>query len=218
MCAALVWRQCVDFVDDHRARRGQHRAAGFRTEQDVQRLRRSHDDVRRAPAHLRALGLRRIAGTHTGADFHIGQTEFEQLVADAGERRFQIYAHIVRQRLQRRDIDDEGFVRQRRLDATAHEFIDRGQEGGDRLARARGCRDQRMTPGLDRRPGAHLRGRRCGKCAAKPRSNGRVEVVERHGRILLRLRRERELSAVHVSAGETASNLAKCAATITHNP
>ena len=73
MGAALVRRDGMDFVDDDRAGARQHGAPGFRAEQNVERLRRRHQDMRRAPAHLVALGRRRVAGAHPGADFDVAQ-------------------------------------------------------------------------------------------------------------------------------------------------
>ena len=74
---------------------------------------RRHHDVRRCAPHARALGLRRVAGAHHGADRHIGQAERRELVADALERRLEIAMDVVRQRLQRRDVDDARLIRQR---------------------------------------------------------------------------------------------------------
>ena len=37
---------------------------------------------------------------------HVGQAQSRQLVADAGQRRFEVEPDVVRQRLQRRDVDD----------------------------------------------------------------------------------------------------------------
>ncbi|HEX3407427.1 MAG TPA: hypothetical protein VHS81_09335, partial [Caulobacteraceae bacterium] len=50
MGATLVGGDRVDLVDDHRAGRRQHRTARLRAEQDVERLRRRHHDVRRPAA------------------------------------------------------------------------------------------------------------------------------------------------------------------------
>ena len=80
----------VDLVDDDGARRREHRAARLRAEQHVQRLRRRDDDVRRPPAHARALGLRRVAGAHQRADVDVGEAEGSEFRADAGERRLEI--------------------------------------------------------------------------------------------------------------------------------
>ena len=73
MRAALVRRQRVDLVDDHRPRRRQHLPAGFGTEQNVERFRRRHDDMRRPPTRAVAFGLRSVAGSHPGADIDVRQ-------------------------------------------------------------------------------------------------------------------------------------------------
>ena len=96
MRAALVGRDSVDLVDDDRARGLEHRAPGLRAEQDVKGFRRCHQDVRRAAAHLLALGGWRVAGPDPGADFDIGKAEPAQLFADAGERRFEVAMDVVR--------------------------------------------------------------------------------------------------------------------------
>ena len=72
MAAALVARERVDFVDDDGARRRQHFAARLGAEQDVQRLGRRDDDVRRPLAHPGALGLRCVAGADQCANLDIG--------------------------------------------------------------------------------------------------------------------------------------------------
>ena len=87
MRAALVRRQRMDLIDDHGAGGLEHRAAGFRAEQHVERFRRRDHDVRRGAAHAVALARRRIAGPHPGSDFDVGQTLLAQRCADAGERR-----------------------------------------------------------------------------------------------------------------------------------
>ena len=58
----------VDLVDDHRPDGAQHLAAALGGEQQVQRLRRRDQDVRRRPQHRGALGLRRVAGADGGRD------------------------------------------------------------------------------------------------------------------------------------------------------
>ena len=73
VATALVRRQCVDLVDDHRTRRRQHFAAGLGAEQDVERLRCCYDDMRRRAPHALTLARRRVAGAHPGADLDIGQ-------------------------------------------------------------------------------------------------------------------------------------------------
>ncbi len=170
MAAALRRGHRVNLVDDHRVRRRQHVAARPGAEQDVQRLRRRDDDMRRALSHLRALGLRRIAGAHEGPDLDFRQAHALQLGVDAGDRHFEVQPDVVRQRLQRRDIDDRSLIGQRPADLLAadHELVQRRHERGKRLAGSRRRSDQRVAAGLDRGPGLDLRRRRSGKCLLKP--------------------------------------------------
>ena len=187
MRAALVRRQRMDLVDDHRAGRRQHLPAGLRAEEDVERFRRRHHDMRRPAMHAGAFGGRGVAGPDPGADFDLGQAQRRELRADAGERRLEVAVDVVRQRLQRRDIDDMRLVGQRALEALADEIVERGEEGRERLAGPGRRGDQRMAPGLDRRPGAGLRGGRgCGRSL-------RTRRRPRDGRGSKRARRRRSL-------------------------
>ena len=105
----------VDLVDDDGARRREHLAARLRAEQHVQRLGRRDDDVRRPLAHARALALRRVAGAHQRADVDVGQARAPRARARmpaSGTAR--LLLDVVGQRLQRRDVDDERLVGQRR--------------------------------------------------------------------------------------------------------
>jgi hypothetical protein len=147
MRAALVRRERVYLVDDHGARGLEHCAAGLRTKQDVERLRRRDDDVRRQLAHAVALARRRIAGTYPGADLDVRQVLRTQSRADAGKRRFEVAVDVVRQRLQGRDVDDLGLVLEAAIEPLSHQRINRRQKGCQRLARTRGCRDQHVPAG-----------------------------------------------------------------------
>ena len=77
--AALVAGQGVDLVDDDRPHPAQHRPRGGRREQQVERLRRGHQQVGRAPAHGRPLG-RRVSPVRT-ADREVGRVEPEVAAA-----------------------------------------------------------------------------------------------------------------------------------------
>ena len=179
MRAALVGRQRVDLVDDHGARGREHPAPGLRAEQDVERLRRRHHDVRRALARAIALALRRVAGAHPGADVDVRQALRAQRLADAGQRRLQVALDVVGQRLERRDVDDLRLVLERRLEPLPHQRIDGRQEGRQRLAGAGRRRDQHVPPRLDRRPRLGLRRRGRRKAAGKPRGDRGMEQVGR---------------------------------------
>ena len=178
MGAALVRRQGVDLVDDHGARRRQHFAAELGAEQDVERFRRGDDDVRRGARHALPLAGRRVAGAHPGADLDIRQSLGAQRFAHAGERHLQIALDIVRQRLQRRDVDDLRLVSQIARQPLPHQRVDRRQKRRERLARPGRGRDQHMPAGLDRRPRLGLRRCRRRKAAIKP---GGYRGVEQGG-------------------------------------
>ena len=105
-CSA-PWR---GFRRRSRSGRRQHLAPGLRAEQDIKRFRRRHEDVRRAAAHPLALGRGRVAGSDPGADFDVGKPAPPEFLPDAGERRLEVAMDVVRQRLERRDVDDVGFV------------------------------------------------------------------------------------------------------------
>ena len=169
MRAALVRRQRVNLVDDHRPRRRQHFPAGFGTQQNVERFRRRHHDMRRPPTRAVAFGLRSVAGSHPGADIDVRQPLSPQRLADAGQRRLQIFLDVVGQRLQRRDVDDLRFIRQRPLEPAPHQFVDRREERGQRLAGPGRRGDQHISPGFDRRPRPRLRRRRRAESPAEPR-------------------------------------------------
>ena len=115
MGAALVRRDGVDFVHDHRPGARQHRAPGLRAKQDVERFRRRHQDMRRAAAHPLALGDGRVARSDPGADLDIGKPAPAELLPDAGQRRLEIVMDVVRQRLKRRHVDDLRRIGERRL-------------------------------------------------------------------------------------------------------
>ncbi len=169
----------MDLVDDDRPRRRQHFAAGFGTDQDIERFRRGHDDVRRKSAHALPLSRRRVAGAHPGADLHIGQPLPRQRFADAGERGFEIALNVVGERLQRRHVDYLRLVRETAVYPLTNERVDRREKGGERLAGPGRCSDQGVSAGLDRRPSLGLRGGRRGKTALEPFGDSGMEEMGR---------------------------------------
>ncbi|MEJ1975503.1 MAG: hypothetical protein WDN49_04880 [Acetobacteraceae bacterium] len=146
--AALVRRDGVDFVDDHRSGGREHLAAGLRAQQDVERFRGGDEDMRRPLAHPCALGGRRVARAHPGADLDIGEAAPLQLLPDAGQRRLEVAVNIVRQRLERRDVDDLRRIGQRGFEPLAHQVIYGRQKRGQGFAGAGRRGDQRMPAGL----------------------------------------------------------------------
>src|SRR6202034_1447602 len=82
--------------DDHRLDVAQHLAC-FRGEDQIQRLWRRDQDVRWLARHRRALLLRRLARANADAPL---------LRADSAQWRPQVALDVVRERLQRADVDD----------------------------------------------------------------------------------------------------------------
>ena len=175
MGAALVRRDGVDLVDDHRARGLEHRAPGLRAEQHVEQLRRRHQDVGGTAAHPVAFGGGRVACPDPGADFDIGEPALSELLPHAGERRFEVAMDVVRQRFQRRHVDDLRRIGEPALETLPYQIVDRRHERRERLARSRRRGDERVAAGLDRRPRFGLRGGRRGEIFAKPVRSRRME-------------------------------------------
>src|SRR2546430_4905911 len=68
MCAALVISYCMDFIYDNGFHTPQNCAAALGREQDVQRLRRRYENVRRPLEHRPPLVHERVAGTNRSAN------------------------------------------------------------------------------------------------------------------------------------------------------
>jgi hypothetical protein len=178
MNPALVRRQRVDFIHDHRARGGQRRTARLAGEQDVERFGRSDQDVRRLPPHAAAVGLRRVPGAHQRADLDVRIAERHQLLPDAGQRLLQVAVDVVGQRLERRDVHHARLVAQLAAHPQAHQRIDGGEKGGQRLAGTGGRGDQHVPARLDQRPGLGLRQRGNGVGAPEPVRHRGMERIE----------------------------------------
>ena len=73
--AALVSGHRVNLVHDHGAHAAQHGPAALRGQQQVERLRRGDQNVRRALEHGGPLGGRGVSGPHRDADGRRGQAE-----------------------------------------------------------------------------------------------------------------------------------------------
>src|SRR5690606_7066393 len=132
----------------------------------------------------RTLALRGIPRAHPGPDRRVRQRELEQLAADTLKRGLEVLLDVVRQRLQRRDVQYARLVRQRvPLERIANEIVDHGEERGERLAGAGRRRDQRRRAALDRIPCALLhRGGRIER-AVEPARDGRVKSLYAHERL-----------------------------------
>ena len=103
--AALGGHERVDLIDDHRIDAAQARRR-VRGQQQVQRLRRSDEDLRRVAAEAAAFFLRCVAGADADLRRVKDNSCRPRHVRDAGERRAQVALHVDGQRLQRTDVDD----------------------------------------------------------------------------------------------------------------
>ena len=160
--AALVAGDRVDLVDDHGVDGAERGPAAARGQQDVERLGRGDQDVRRPLRHLLALGHRRVAGADRDPDVRDPDSLGGGVGGELGQRRLEVLVDVVRQRLERRDVEDLGRVGQGRAGARRGRA---GPGGRGRRGRRRGsCRSRSARrSACPRRRG----------CAASPRSGAR---------------------------------------------
>jgi len=146
----------VDLIDHDGADRLERVPGALGGEVQVERLGGGDEDVRRPLHHRRALGGRRVAGAHHDAD--VGELKAAVLSPDAelGERLEEVLLDVVAQGLQGRDVEDPGLVAELPLRGVAEEPVEAGEEGGERLARARRRGDEHVSAGADDGPAANL--------------------------------------------------------------
>ena len=137
-------------------------------QQDVQRLGRGDQDVRRTLQHLAPLFRQRVAGADGGANLRHQEAAFAGQRKDLAERAFEVFLDVVAQRLQRRDVENFGGVAQIAGECLAHQAIDANEKGRERLAGAGGSGDQRGAAGEDLRPALLLGLGRRTKALDKP--------------------------------------------------
>ncbi len=167
MGAALRPGDRMDLVQDQGLDRPEVFACA-RGEQEVQRLRRRDQDVRRILEHRSALLLGRVAGADADPELRL----------EPGKRAAQVALDVVVERLERRDVEQA-----EARAGLAVEPVDAVEEGRKRLPRPRRCLDQRVCAGRDRRPAERLRRRRFREGPREPLARLRAEERERvHGR------------------------------------
>ena len=180
--AALRADHRMDLVDDHRLHGMQHPPAAVGGEQQIQRLRRGHQDVGRTARHRRTHPRGGVAGPHHGTDrceHLLARARRVEQAVDAGQRLLQVAVDVVAERLQGRDVQDRGRLGQRAVDRSAHQTVDRREERGQRLAGTGGRGDQGVPAVADLRPGALLDLGGSGKGFAKPGGDRRMEPLQR---------------------------------------
>ncbi len=187
MGAALRPGHGVDLVNDDGVD-GAEDFAGARCKHQVERLGRRDEDVRRVAANLFALLRWRVAGA--GADGDIGRLPAFARRGDRepGQRGSQVSFDIVAERLQGRDVEDGNAsalrslaVLARRQRVALEEAVEAPEEGGERLARTRGCEQEGMVASRNRAPTAFLHWRRFGEGIAEPGGSRGRESIEGRG-------------------------------------
>ena len=178
---ALVADQGVDFVDDHGLDRGQPFASPRAGQQQIQRLRGGHEDVRRLANEAGPFACRGVACPQANPQ----RRQIEPLgggdLADLGQGDLEIAVHVIRQCPQGREVDHPQFLGQPPLEPLAQQAVDRREKGGEGFPRAgRGGNQRVLAPG-NRRPALGLGFRRPGEPAEEPVTNHRQEEVEGHG-------------------------------------
>ena len=93
----------------------------------------------------------------------------------------QVLVDVGGQGLEGRHVDDSDLVGQRAREGFAQEVVERAQERGEGLARARGRRDQGVRAGPDRFPAALLRGGRPAYAVSEPFGDDWMKRRQRHG-------------------------------------
>ena len=177
MGAALVGGHGVNFVDDHRPHIAQRPPARVGGEQNEERLGGGHEDVGRTAGCLAPFPRRRVAGPDGGPNLRRRVAQLGRQRLDLSQRLFEIPPHVVRQRLERRNIKDAGPVGEgaARRDRLADQSVERPEKRGQRLARSRRRGDQNVLARRDQRPGLGLRRRRRAELPLQPPLNHRVK-------------------------------------------
>ena len=203
-------RNRVQLVEDQRARRPERVPSPLRRQQDVQRLRRRDEHVRRPARVERPLLLRRVPRPHRDPYLRQRLPHLLRQRPYLLQRREQVPLDVVRQRLQRRHVHNLRLVRQPRLvlptpfpvipapfsvipakagisppypclpQRLLHQHVEARQERRERLAGARRRSDERMPPGRYRRPTERLRVRRRAEPPLEPRPHDGMERIETH--------------------------------------
>ncbi len=174
--AALVPRHRVDLVHDDGAHVGEPAPARFRGEEDEERLRGGHHDVRRPAAGLAPLVRRGVAGAERGPDLRRGQPRGGGGRGQLPERFVQVPPYVIGQGLQRRDIEDVGAALELPLDGAAKEPVETGEEGSEGLAGAGGRREEDIAARRDQRPGSRLYRRGLVESSPEPLVDDRMEA------------------------------------------
>ena len=150
-------------------------------EQDVERLRRRDQDVRRRAAHRArapSAACRRCAPRRGSAGR--GRQLRGQLASMPAQRLLQVLLDVVRERLQRRDVENLRLVARGPPAGLAHQLVDAARNAASVLPEPVGARSACRRCERDRAQAWSLHLGRRGRSAAEPGGDGRVEVRGEH--------------------------------------
>ena len=178
--AALRGDDGVDLVDDDGVD-GAQDVPGIRSQEQVERLGRRDQDVRRRPCHPGPVGGGRVARS----DRESRHAEALRAVqrrgrGDARDRRPEVPLDVHGESFERRDVEDTAALLLGRL-GREHQPVDRGKEGGERFSRAGRREQKRRATFDDRRPPLRLRRGRRRERRLEPSPDRGMEEVERIG-------------------------------------
>ena len=179
VAAAPVPRERVNLVHDDRAHAAQGLARALRREHEEERFGRGHEDVRRAARHRLAHGRGRVPRAHGDRDGRQGAAPFRRQRAHLRQRLLEVALDVVAERLQGRDVDDARDRLQLARLGIAHEPVDAGEEGGERLAGAGGRGHERRLAREDAGPALGLRVGGALEAALEPVAHDGVEGGQR---------------------------------------
>ncbi len=100
MRAPLVAEHGMDLVDDQRTDCRQHFAAADAGQQQIERFRRRHQNMRRVARHFLPLIGRGVAGAYGHADIHRRHGCQMQMLGYAVQRHFEILLDVITQSLE----------------------------------------------------------------------------------------------------------------------
>ena len=174
MRPAFVIGNRMDLIDDDGAYGTEMVAALLCRQQNVERLRRGDEDVRRTPQHRLPLARKRVAGAHSRADFRAKIAALECQGLDLPQGAVQVLLYVVREGLERRNIQDLRALAELAGGSFTQQLVNCDQERRKRFAGASRSRDQRGASGHNRRPAFGLRLCRRAEARQKPLRNDRV--------------------------------------------
>ena len=129
-----VIHDSVNLIQNKRSNRPQYPPAGFGSEQQIQRLGRGNENVRRLLNERLPLRCTSIARANFSTHLNLTPFGLAQQRANPRQRLLQIFANIVAQRLERRDVNNLRFVGQIMFCALPEQRIERSEKRRQRFA------------------------------------------------------------------------------------